>query len=131
MGDLITQALEMGWPAFALLAGLLVYFQVSISDPIAKKKASFQTIIGMVATLLLFIAIVNYTTSFYGENRLMPVSLVMITAAAFMVAVYFPNLGALLKIGGLMFFVAAFLSGYGNWLPQVEGGFPPKEEKLE
>jgi mono/diheme cytochrome c family protein len=30
-----------------------------------------------------------------------------------------------------MFFVAAFLSGYGNWLPQVEGGFPPKEEKLD
>lgn len=28
-----------------------------------------------------------------------------------------------------MFFVAAFLSGYGNWLPQVEGGFPPVEEK--
>jgi cytochrome c2 len=131
VGDLITQALGMGWPAFALLAGLLVYFQVSISDPIAKKRASLQTIIGMAATLLLFIAIVNYTTSFYGENRLMPVSLVMITAAAFMVAVYFPNLGALLKIGGLMFFVAAFLSGYGNWLPQVEGGFPPKEEKLE
>ena len=30
-----------------------------------------------------------------------------------------------------MFFVAAGLSGYGNWLPQVEGGFPPKEEKIE
>lgn len=131
MGDLINQALEMGWPALALLAGLLVYFQFSISDPVAKKRATLKTIIGMAATLLLFIAIVNYTTSFYGENRLMPVSLVMITVAAFMVAVYFPNFGALLKIGGLMFFVAAFLSGYGNWLPQVEGGFPPKEEKLE
>ena len=30
-----------------------------------------------------------------------------------------------------MFFVAAGLSGYGNWLPQVEGGFPPKEDKLD
>jgi hypothetical protein len=30
-----------------------------------------------------------------------------------------------------MFFVAAGLSGYGNWLPQVEGGFPPKEEKIQ
>ena len=46
-------------------------------------------------------------------------------------AIYFTNLAALLKIGGFMFFVAAFLSGYGNWLPQVEGGFPPKEEKLD
>ena len=131
MGDLIKQALEMGWPALALLAGLLVYFQVSISDPAAKKRATFKTFIGMLATVMLFIAIVNYTTSFYGENRLMPVSLVMVTATTFMLAIYFTNLGALLKIGGLMFFVAAFLSGYGNWLPQVEGGFPPKVEKLE
>ena len=30
-----------------------------------------------------------------------------------------------------MFFIAAALSGYGNWLPQVEGGFPPVEEKKD
>lgn len=131
MGDLIKQALDMGWPALALLAGLLVYFQVSISDPAAKKLATFKTFIGMIATLMLFMAISNYAENFYGENRLLPVSLVMITAASFMMAIYFANLGALLKIGGFMFFVAAFLSGYGNWLPQVEGGFPPKEEKLD
>ncbi|MDE3119412.1 MAG: c-type cytochrome, partial [Nitrospirota bacterium] len=35
------------------------------------------------------------------------------------------------KIGGFMFLVAAGLSGYGNWLPQVEGGFPPAEVKLD
>lgn len=131
MGDLIKQALDMGWPALALLAGLLVYFQVSISDPAAKKRATFKTFIGMIAALMLFMAIANYAENFYGENRLLPVSLVMITAASFMMAIYFANLGALLKIGGFMFFVAAFLSGYGNWLPQVEGGFPPKEEKLD
>ena len=130
MGDLINQALDMGWPALALLAGLLVYFQVSISDPVAKKRATFKTFIGMIAMFLLLIAIANYKGNFYGENRLLPVSLVMITAASFMMAMYFANLAALLKIGGAMFFVAAFLSGYGNWLPQVEGGFPPKEEKL-
>lgn len=121
----------MGWPALALLAGLLVYFQVSISDPAAKKRATFKTFIGIIATFLLFIAIANYKSNFYGENRLLPVSLVMITATSFMMALYFTNLDALLKIGGFMFFVAAFLSGYGNWLPQVEGGFPPKEEKLD
>lgn len=131
MGDLINQALGIGWPALALLAGLLVYFQVSISDPAAKKRATFKTFIGMIATVMLFMAISNYKENFYGENRLLPVSLVMITAASFMMAIYFSNLGALLKIGGFMFFVAAFLSGYGNWLPQVEGGFPPKEEKLD
>ncbi len=121
----------MGWMAFALLVGLLIYFQVSISDPAAKKRATFKTFIGIIAAFLLFVAIANYKNNFYGENRLLPVSLVTITATAFMMALYFTNVGALLKIGGFMFFVAAFLSGYGNWLPQVEGGFPPKEEKLD
>lgn len=131
MGNLINEALSMGWMAMALLVGLLIYFQVSISDPVAKKRATFKTFIGIIAAFLLFIAIANYKNNFYGENRLLPVSLVMITATTFMLALYFTNLSALLKIGGFMFFVAAFLSGYGNWLPQVEGGFPPKEEKLD
>jgi cytochrome c2 len=128
--DLISQGLDIGWPALALLVGLLIYFQVSISDPAAKKRATFKTFIGMIAALMLFMAIANYKVNFYGESRLLPVSLAMVTALAFMMGIYFTNLAALLKIGGFMFFVAAALSGYGNWLPQVEGGFPPKEEKL-
>jgi cytochrome c2 len=130
LGNLISEALSMGWMALAILAGLLVYFQVSISDPVAKKRAVFKTFIGIVATFLLFMAIANYANNFYGQNRLLPVSLVMITVTTFVMALYFTNLSALLKIGGMMFFVAAFLSGYGNWLPQVEGGFPPIEEKV-
>ena len=130
MGNLIAEALSMGWMALAIIAGLLVYFQVSISDPAAKKRAVFKTFIGMVSCFLLFMAIANYKTNFYGESRLLPVSLVMITVTTFIMALYFTNLSALLKIGGMMFFVAAFLSGYGNWLPQVEGGFPPVEEKV-
>ena len=73
----------------------------------------------------------NYKGSFYEANRMLPVSLVLITAMCFMMGIYFPNQAALLKIGGFMFLVAAGLSGYGNWLPQVEGGFPPKEEKKD
>ena len=130
MGNLIAEALSMGWMALAILAGLLVYFQVSISDPAAKKRAVFKTFIRIVSCFLLFMAIANYKTNFYGESRLLPVSLVMITVTTFIMALYFTNLSALLKIGGMMFFVAAFLSGYGNWLPQVEGGFPPVEEKV-
>lgn len=130
MGNLITEAFSTGWMALAILAGLLVYFQVSISDPVAKKRAVFKTFIGIVSCFLLFMAIANYKTNFYGESRLLPVSLVMITVTTFVMALYFTNLSALLKIGGMMFFIAAFLSGYGNWLPQVEGGFPPVEEKV-
>jgi len=129
--DLLGQALDIGWPALALLVGLMIYFQFSISDPAAKKRATFKTFIGIIAAVMLFMAIANYKVNFYGESRLLPVSLAMVTALAFMLGIYFTNLAALLKIGGFMFFVAAALSGYGNWLPQVEGGFPPKEEKLD
>ncbi len=80
---------------------------------------------------MLLLAIAHYKGSFYEANRMLPVSLVLITALCFMMGIYFPNHAAMLKIGGFMFLVAAGLSGYGNWLPQVEGGFPPKEEKLD
>src|SRR6476660_3440498 len=128
---MINEALSMGWMVLALLVGLLIYFQVAISDPVAKKRATFMTFIGIIGVFFLSLAIANSKTNFYGESRLLPVSLVIITLTAVVMALYFTNLGALLKIGGMMFFVAAFLSGYGNWLPQVEGGFPPKEEKLD
>ena len=130
MGDLINEALSIGWPLLALLAGLLVYSQVSISDPVAKKRATFKLFIGMIAACMLLLAIANYKTSFYAANRMLPVSLVIITALCFMMGIYFKNQAALFKIGGFMFLVAAALSGYGNWLPQVEGGFPPPDVKL-
>lgn len=131
MIELLQEAFSMGWVAIAMLVGLMVYFQATISDPVAKRRATFKTFIGIIAAVMLFIAIANYKMNFFGESRLLPVSLVMITSLAFMMALYFANIAPLFKIGGMMFFVAAALSGYGNWLPQVEGGFPPKEEKLD
>lgn len=131
MLELLAEALDMGWPLLAFLAGLLIYFQVSVQDPERKKSLSFKTFIGMIAAAMVFIAIANYKMNFFGNSRLLPVSLAMITALAFMLALYFSKVSALMKIGGMMFFVAAALSGYGNWLPQVEGGFPPPEVKLD
>ena len=131
MGDLIKEALSIGWPLLALLAGLFVYSLVSISDRAAKKRAMFKLFIGMIAAFLLLVAIAHYKGSFYEANRMLPVSLVLITAICFMMGIYFPSQAAMLRIGGFMFLVAAGLSGYGNWLPQVEGGFPPKEEKKD
>ncbi|MBM4134007.1 MAG: c-type cytochrome [Nitrospira sp.] len=131
MVELIQAALDMGWPVLAFLACLFVYFQVSISDPVKKKQATFKTFIGMIAAFMLLMAIANYKINFFANSRLLPVSLAMITALAFMMGIYFTNIGALFKIGGFMFLVAAGLSGYGNWLPQVEGGFPPAEVKLD
>ncbi len=125
MKELLVATLGMGWGVLAVLAGLLVY---SITK--GNKDGAFKIFIGMLATVMLFMAIANYKINFFGESRLLPVSLVMITAMTFMMALYFSNVSALLKIGGVMFLVAAALSGYGNWLPQVEGGFPPPDVKL-
>ena len=131
MAELFAAAFGIGWPVLALLAGLMIYFQVSLPDPQRKRRAVFKTFIGMLAAVMAFIAIANYKLNFFGNSRLLPVSLAMITALSFMMAMYFYKVSALFKIGGTMFFVAAALSGYGNWLPQVEGGFPPPEVKVD
>ncbi len=131
MADLLLTALGMGWPVLLFLVCLLGYFWFGIPEPEKKRRAVFKTFIGIIAAVMAFIAIANYKVNFFGESRLLPVSLVMITALAFMMGLYFSNVSALLKIGGFMFLVAAGLSGYGNWLPQVEGGFPPPEVKLQ
>ena len=131
MGDLVSEALRIGWPLFALLAGLCVYSVVSAKDGAARKSALFKIFIGTIGAFLLMVAIAHYQGSFYEANRMLPVSLVLITVTCFLLGIYFPNQAALLKIGGFMFLVAAGLSGYGNWLPQVEGGFPPAEVKLD
>jgi len=131
VADLLLTALGMGWPVLLFLVCLLGYFWFGIPEPEKKRRAVFKTFIGIIAAVMAFIAIANYKVNFFGESRLLPVSLVMITALAFMMGLYFSNVSALLKIGGFMFLVAAGLSGYGNWLPQVEGGFPPPEVKLQ
>ena len=70
MVDLMKEALSMGWMALAALVGLLIYFQVSISDPTAKKRATFKTLIGIIAAYLLFFAIANYKIN--GEQLFYP-----------------------------------------------------------
>ncbi len=103
MIELIKSALAMGWPAMGLLIGLMFYFKASISDPVANKRAVFKTFIGFWGALLMFMAIANYKMNFFGESRLLPVSLVLITSMTFMMALYFTNISALLKIGGSCF----------------------------
>jgi len=49
---------------------------------------------------------------------------------AFFLAVYFKQASPILRISGMVIVVTASLTGFGNWLPQVEGGYPPRQ-KLE
>jgi len=129
--ELIGAGFSLGWPILAFLVCLIIYFQVTISDPVQKKNATFKGIVGIFCALLACMAIANYANNFNDDPGVLPVSLVLITAVTFVMSLYFANIGALMKIGGFMFFVAAALSGYGNWLPQVEGGFPPPVVKLD
>lgn len=131
MVELLTEAIAFGWPLLALIVAISLYKQSKVSDPNAKKDMMFNTMIGVIAAIMLLIAIVNYRDNFGVNDGKLPISLVMITTLTFLMGIYFTNIGALMKIGGFMFFVAAALSGYGNWLPQVEGGFPPPEVKLD
>ncbi len=131
MLELIGAGFSLGWPLLAFLVCLILYFQGSIKDPVEKKAATFKGIVGIFCALAACMAIANYTANFNADPGVLPVSLVLITATTFVLSLYFTNIGALMKIGGFMFFVAAALSGYGNWLPQVEGGFPPPVVKLD
>ena len=91
MGDLVKEALTIGWPLFALLAGLFVYSLVAAKDAAAKKSAIFKIFIGTIGAILLMVAIAHYKGSFYEANRMLPVSLVLITTTCFMMGIYFPN----------------------------------------
>jgi cytochrome c2 len=135
---LLRKALSLGWPGGLVILGLLLYFQFGRKDDPRQGDLVFKALVGLLGYGLLFIAIANYATNFNdespgvpGEPRFLPVSLIMFTVASFMMAMYFQGMRVLLQIGGFMFFVAACLAGFGNWLPQVKADPPPIEEKTE
>ena len=131
MVELLTEAIAFGWPLLALIVAISLFKQSKAPNHDVKKNMMFNAMIGIMAAVMLLIAIVNYRDNFGVNDGNLPISLVMITSLTFLMGIYFSNISALMKIGGFMFFVAAALSGYGNWLPQVEGGFPPPVVKLD
>lgn len=125
---LLQSAFAMGWPILLLLALSLVYVRLRIRDPDLQRTALSKGVAATLATVLFLIAVANVQMNFFGDSRLLPFSLALITVGSFLMALYFVRLSALFRIGGVMFLVAAALAGFGNWLPQVEGGFPPGPE---
>ena len=75
-------------------------------------------------------AIANYKMNFFGESRLLPVSLVLITSMTFMMALYFTNQRV---AENRWLHVLHCCSAFRVWklVAQVEGGFPPIEEKKD
>ncbi len=134
--QLMRKALSLGWPGGLVIVILMLYFQFGRKNDPRRGELVFKSVIGLFGYAMLFIAIANYAMNFNdespgvpGEPRFLPVSLVMFTVSCFMMAMYFKGVRVLLQIGGFMFFVAACLAGFGNWLPQVKADPPPAEEK--
>src|SRR5438876_10861987 len=132
--QLMHRAFHLGWPGALVIVGLLLYFQFFRKNDQNRSELVFKCVVGLLGYGMLFIAIANYAMNFNdesagapGEPRFLPVSLVMFTVACFMMAMYFTGVRVLLQIGGFMFFVAACLAGFGNWLPQVKADPPPLE----
>src|SRR2546428_36044 len=134
--QLMRKAFHLGWPGGLVIVILMLYFQFGRKNDPRRGELVFKSVIGLLGYSMLFIAIANYAMNFNdespgvpGEPRFLPVSLVMFTVSCFMMAMYFKGVRVLLQIGGFMFFVAACLAGFGNWLPQVKADPPPVEEK--
>jgi hypothetical protein len=129
---LLQSAFAMGWPLLLLLVVFMLYLRVGIRDPALQRQALSKGAAAMLALALLLIAIANIRLNFFGDSRLLPLSLALITVGSFLMSVYFVRVSALFKIGAFMFLVAAALAGFGNWLPQVEGGFvPPPDPQID
>ncbi len=126
MPVLLESAFAMGWPLLFAIGIVTAYAYVRTRDPDAQRTTLSKGAAALLAASLFFVAVANVRLNFFGDTRLLPMSLALITAGSFLMALYFVRLTALFKIGGVMFLVAAALAGFGNWLPQVEGGFPPE-----
>ena len=97
-----------------------------------KNKALFFKLwIGLLALILVGLAIANYRVNFYGNSRLLPVSLGIFTVTSFLLGIYFHKVRVIMHGAAFMIIVAAAFAGFANWLPQTIGEPPPLEEKIE
>src|SRR2546426_9941038 len=134
--QLMRKAFSLGWPGGLVIVIVMLYFQFGRKNDPRQGEIVFKSVIGLLGYSMLFIAIANYATNFNdesagvpGEPRFLPVSLIMFTVASFTMAMYFQGMRVLLQIGGVMFFFAACLPGFGKLVPQVNADPPPAEEK--
>ena len=116
---LLQSALAMGWPLLLLLALFVVYLRVRTRDAALQRQALSKGAAALLALMLLLIAVANVRLNFFGDTRLLPLSLALITAGSFLMAVYFVRVHALFKIGALMFLVALFIAPLFGAIPSA------------
>ena len=100
-------------------------------DFLKNKRLLFKIWIGLLAAGLVALAITNYRVNFYGNSRLLPVSLGIFTATTFLLGIYFSKVRVVMHGAAFMIIVAAAFAGFANWLPQTIGEPPSLEEKAQ
>ena len=127
----LKEAIRLGWAGGLSIVGILFWFYWRKSRQSKHQNIFLKGSVCLSAYILLFLAIANYKLHFSTETSLLPLSLVLMAILTYLLGVNFCKVGPLLRIGAFMFLVSAGVSGFGNWLPQVEGGFPTPEVTLD
>jgi len=124
LAQVISEAFQFGWPGGLVFLGLLLWIRFGRVTATARPQLMTKGLVAFLAYVLLLFSLANYKIHFFQKTGLLPLSLLLLAALTFLLAGYFGKARPLLRVSGTMVLLTAVLSGFGNWLPQVEGGFP-------
>ena len=124
LSQVTVEALSFGWPGGLVFLGLLLWIRFGKVTPASRHQGMTKGLVAFLAYFILVFSIANYKIHFFQQTGLLPLSLLLLAALTFLLAGYFGKVRPLLRVNGTMILLSAVLSGFGNWLPQVEGGFP-------
>lgn len=128
--QILIEALRFGWPGVLGITALALFIwfrHTSNQDRLAWTSTCLALGLGYV---LLCMAMANFKHNFNADSRLLLLTLFLGGAAPYILALGLSKGRTLLRISGFMVLTLAAFSAFGNWPPQVEGGFPPPEVKL-
>lgn len=83
----------------------------------------------LVAYIIAGLAVTIFSQHSATQTHLLHMAFISIGLLGFFLAGYFKQASPMLRMSGMMILVIASFTGFGHWLPQVEGGFPPKEHR--
>ena len=127
----LSEAMNLGWPGGLVILGFLLGIFLGGLKESHRQSWFVKGLVSFLAYILFCLAIANYHIHFYKDTSLLPVSLILLAALTFLLAAYFGKARPMLRACTLMLVMTAVIAGFGNWLPQVEGGYPTPEIKLD
>ena len=129
--NVLSEAISLGWAGGLVILGFLLWIYLGGLKELHCQSWFVKVLVSFLAYILFCLAIANYYIHFYKETNLLPVSLILLAVLTFLLAAYFGNARPILRVITMMLTMTAVMSGFGNWLPQVEGGFPTPEVTLD